>query len=205
MASDGDRLAPVTWLFGSPVEPHEAHEDAAESPSVSAPESDPATGEFSRVSNVSMNALARRGLSVAELRDNLTRRGFTDDDVEAEIARLSGVGLLDDTELARTLVRTLRDRKGLGRAALTAELRRRRLDPGAVELALAEDEDDRDEVARAHDLAVKRAPQLRHVDSDAARRRLGGYLLRKGYPAGVVHTVVDRVLADVRPSGPRFE
>lgn len=203
MASDGDRLAPVTWLFGSPVETHETQESAAESPSVSAPESDSVTGEFARVSNVSMNALARRGLSVAELRDNLTRRGFTDGEVDAEVARLSGVGLLDDAELARTLVRTLRDRKGLGPAALTAELKRRRLDPVVVAAALAESDDD--EVARAHDLAVKRAPQLRHVDSDAARRRLGGYLLRKGYSAGVVHTVVDRVLADVRPRGPRFE
>lgn len=221
MANDGDRLAPVTWLFGSPAEPPVAHDGAGGSPSVSptAPSSsaplsgvasDPGDqesgdGSFARVSNVSMNALARRGLSVQELRDNLARRGFSDEEIQSEIDRLAGVGLLDDGELARTLVRTLRDRKGLGLAALTAELRRRRIDGAAIDAALAE-ADDGDELARAQELATKRAPQLRHVEPDAARRRLGGYLLRKGYSAGVVTTVVDRVLASTGTGrGPRFE
>jgi SOS response regulatory protein OraA/RecX len=232
VTSDGDRLAPGTWLFGSPAEPAEESSGAAESPSATSPslsssslpstahpsimrspavaEEDPHDlsadeGGFARVSNVSMNALARRGLSVHELRDSLARREFSDEEIESEIDRLVRVGLLDDTELARTLVRTLRERKGLGHAALTAELRRRRLDGAAIETALAE-ADDHDEFARAHELAAKRAPQLRHVEPDAARRRLGGYLMRKGYSSGVVHAVVDRVLASTeRTQGPRFE
>ncbi len=212
MTPDGDRLAPVTWLFGSPDE--QPAPVAAESPSASAPSERGAEvlatstrtderGRFQRINNVSMNALARRGMSTAEMRDYLAKRGFEEAETELECERLLGVGLLDDFALAETLIRTLRQRKGLGRSALVAELRRRRLDAEAIDAAL-EDLDD-DELARAIDLAVKRAPQLRSLDDQTARRRLGGFLMRKGYSGGVVQAAVDRALSAPRSgTGPFF-
>lgn len=171
-----------------------------------------------RAHNVSLNALARRGVSSAEMASLLARRELEAPEIEAEITRLEQVGLLDDGELAHTLVRMLRDQKGLGRAAISAELRRRRIEPGAIEDALRQaSHDDTDELTRARELAIKRAPQLRSLDPETARRRLGAFLMRKGYSGSIVASAVAAALAPNHPSlrgsaagrsgsaGPRFE
>ncbi len=178
----------------------------------------PAEERSSRAHNVSMNALARRGVSSSEMADLLARRELAEHDIEIEIARLQGVGLLDDRQLAETLVRTLRERKGLGRAAITAELRRRRIDPSLVGEAIDEAyETGTDDLTRARELAIKRAPQLRSLDPETARRRLGAFLMRKGYSGSVVASAVAAALAPNHPTqrsstlpgrapgGPRFE
>ena len=179
------------------VESREASDDAEESAPSSGRSRD--KGKFERVSNVSMYALARRGMSSREMRDYLIAREFGGDVVDEEVARLEGVGLLDDDSLAETLVRTLRDRKGLGRQALTAELRRRHVDGAAIEEAMSSLDDD--ELERATAVAVKRAPQVRSLDSATAQRRLSAFLMRKGYSGSVVSAAVKRAL---EPSGPTF-
>jgi regulatory protein len=180
-------------------------------PPVEAPETQ---GERSaRAHNVSMHALARRGLSSAEMTDLLRSRDLDETDVDGEVARLERVGLLDDRELASTLVRTLRERKGLGRSAVSAELRRRRIDSVAIEEALAAVDDGAgdDELTRAREVARKRAPQLRSLDAETARRRLGAFLMRKGYSGSVVASAVASALpsngATGGPTGrgPRFQ
>ncbi len=157
-------------------------------------------GSFDRISNVSMYALARRGMSRREMRDYLLGREFEATEVDDEIERLEQVALLDDLALAETLIRTLQSRKGLGRSALTAELRRRNIDQVAIESALTVLDDD-DELDRATAIAVKRAGQLRALDATTAKRRLGDFLMRRGYSGSVVSKAVQQALA---PSGPSF-
>lgn len=220
--SDGERLAPVTWLFGSPetarpeepspsagleaarsvlVEADAEAAAAAAGPAITAERTEPAPrGSLAPISNVSMHALARRGVSSREMHELLIAREFEQSEVAAEIERLESVGLLDDELLAETLVRTLRERKGLGRSALAAELKRRKLHPDAIEAALVVVEID-DELDRAIAIAERRAPQLRSYDAETAKRRLGAFLMRKGYSGSVVSTAVARAL---EPSGPRF-
>ena len=207
--SDGERIAPVTYLFGSPRpqvadEPSPSEANVTAGPGFTAepaaePEPEPERGRFLPINNVSMNALARRGMSAEEMRVFLLGRDFEAIEVEAECDRLLGVALLDDFALAETLVRTLRDRKALGRSAIVAELRRRKLDQSAIDHALEEVDDD--ELERATAIAEKRAPQLRSLDRETAKRRLGAFLMRKGYSGSVVSTAVARALT---PSGPVF-
>jgi regulatory protein len=147
-----------------------------------------------RAEKVSMQSLTRRGMSRWELGKMLLARDLDEETVEFELDRLEGVGLIDDAALAETLVRTQHERKGLGRSALTAELRRRHIDQEQIEEALAQVGDD-DEQSRATELAVKRAPQLRSLDSETAKRRLSGFLMRKGYSGSVVRAAVDEALS----------
>lgn len=198
-AGSAEPLARVTWLFGEPPAPAAPEElaargsDVAEAPAVT-------RGGFERINNVSMNALARRGMSVGEMTDYLTQREFEAEEIQLEVDRLSGVGLLDDSALAETLVRTLRERKGLGRSAISAELRRRKVESSAIEAAL-DDLEVGDELHRATEIARKRAPQLRSLDHTTAQRRLGAFLMRKGYSGSVVSAAVAAALT---PSGPVF-
>jgi regulatory protein len=134
------------------------------------------------------------------MHDYLSGREFEIEIVDDEIARLEGVGLLDDVALAETLVRTLRDRKNLGRGALTTELRRRKLADVAIVTALSELDDD--DLARAIDVAIKRAGQLAYLDSATAKRRLGAFLMRRGYSGSTVSAAVTAALSP--SAGPVF-
>lgn len=155
-----------------------------------------------RAENVSMHALTRRGMSRWELEKTLLSRELDTEVIAEELDRLQSVGLIDDASLAETFVRTQHERKGLGRGALTAELRRRHVGQDDIDAALAQIDDD-DEQTRATELAVKRAGQLSSYDLDTAKRRLHGFLSRKGYSSSVVRTAIDEALSP-RSSGVRF-
>jgi regulatory protein len=224
-----EHLAPVTYLFGAtapavesetPVEKLSeppapalaiapAAVPAAAAAAAPAPAPAPRTtdGSFERVNNVAMHALARRGMSSAEMTSLLESREIDPDSIVDEIDRLEGVGLLDDKALAETLVRTLHERKGLGRSAINAELRRRKIDAETISEAL-ESVDVDDELARAIELAQKRASQLRSYDHETAKRRLSGYLMRRGYSGSVVSAAIAASLGapgrGSGGSGPRF-
>ena len=191
---DSERIAQVTYLFG--VAP-----DAA--PAAVVPVVEPAETKSARPENVSMHALTRRGMSIAEMTRLLEAREIEPDDVEAEIERLEGVGLLDDQALADNLVRTLQDRKGLGRSAISAELRRRKVDQGAIDEALDSIDTD-DELPRAIEVATKRAGQLSSYDAATAKRRLGAYLQRRGYSGSVLSAAMNAALSPRDSGGVRF-
>ena len=211
-----EHIAPVTYLFGAPAAPTAPEVEAAQrvepvvtpAPRVQFVEKDAAPAvekKSSRPENVAMHALTRRGMSVAEMTKLLETREIEPDDVEAEIARLEGVGLLDDSALAENLVRTLSERKGLGRSAISAELRRRKVDQVAIEEALGSIDTD-DELNRAIEVAVKRAGQLSSYDAETAKRRLGAYMQRRGYSGSVLSAAMTAALAPGSRDGggPRF-
>lgn len=191
-------LARVTYLPGVTPPVAKAAEVAVDKTSHAAPDD----GQAHRAENVSMHALTRRGMSRWELRETLLSRELDSGIVEAELDRLEGVGLIDDAALAETIVRTQHERKGLGRSALVAELRRRHIGQEAMDEAL-EQLSGTDEVDKATELALRRAPQLRGLDHDTAVRRLSGYLQRKGYSGQTVRVAVLEALPR-HSSGVRF-
>ncbi|MCW4386768.1 recombination regulator RecX [Salinibacterium sp. SYSU T00001] len=205
----GEHLAPVTYLPS-------AREAAWAVPGVTEPSHDAAEsrGDEARVperqarraSNVSMAGLGRRNMSRWELERLLRARELDELAIESELARLEGVGLIDDAALAHTLVRTQHERKGLGRQAIVAELRRRHIDQEIIDAALAELDGD-DERERAFALAEKRGAQLAGYDHETATRRLTGFLQRKGYSSGIIRDAVTHALGTSRRGGStvRFE
>lgn len=146
-----------------------------------------------RAENVSLHALGRRAQSRAEVVELLRRREIDPIVIEAEIARLERVGLVDDGALAMTLVERLADRKKLGTGALRAELHRRKLDAGAIEAALASREGDDDSELLAG-LVDDRLRRMGELDRDTAERRLLGYLARKGHGGGAAREAVRAAL-----------
>src|SRR5690554_5767283 len=134
-------IAPVTYLFGTePVDaPHSP--EASEEGASSVAGNDRASR---RAENVSLNGLTKRNMSRWEIEKLLASRELAEDVIAAEVERLESVGLIDDAALAETLIRTRRERKGHGRQALIAELRRRHIDQDLIDAALATDDSDDD-------------------------------------------------------------
>lgn len=196
-SAQAQNIAPVTYLFG-----------AAPEGDVTPPEGIAAASQGNdrasrRAENVSLNGLTRRNMSRWEIEKLLASRELSEDVIAREVARLEGVGLIDDAALAETLVRTQRDRKGLGRQALVAELRRRHIDPDIIDAAMVTDDDGDAEQERANELAVKKARALSSYDQETAKRRLTGFLMRKGYSSSVVQAATAMALSG-RSSGVQF-
>lgn len=115
-------------------------------------------------------------------------------DVPADVAarvldRFTEVGLVDDAEYARMLVRSRGESRGLARRALAVELRRKGIGDEEAQAALATVDDDV-EVERARALLARRWPSLARLDPQVRARRALGMLARKGYPAGLAARLV---------------
>jgi len=219
---------PTYAAFAATTESEAAISVAAVTPSVpesarrtaEAPASAPTPGSFggdddaelesesidaasARAENISLHALSRRGVSSREMESTLRSRDLPDAVILVEIERLEKVGLLDDFALAENLVQTKQDRKGMGKAAISSELRQRGIAQEAIDAALADIDDD-EEQARADEWAVKRSGQLRGLDQTTAERRLNAFLMRRGYRSEVIRRAVEKALPRGGGSGVRF-
>lgn len=142
-----------------------------------------------------LRLLAYRARSAKEIRERLTRIGFTEVLVEDEVRRLARVGLLDDGAFAAGYAHHAVEVRRVGRRAITVELDRRGIAPAMVEQVTAKLTPEAEE-ERALALARKRAARLRDVDVRKAYGRLSGFLFRRGFDGDVVRQVCRQVLAE---------
>lgn len=200
--SEPDRLAGVTelsaWIAAREDDPAQEHPAGRRSPAfVDSDEehaaSAPVDEETARA--VALRALGRRAASRQELDRALERRDVEPEVRAAVLDRLEAEGLVDDAQLARDLAERLRERKRLGERGIAAELRKRGLDPDAVERS-----DGDDELQRAVAAAAERRRRMSSLDDETLERRLAGFLQRRGFGGSAVRTAIERT----RPRGPRF-
>lgn len=193
-----------TWA-AEPAQ-HSGAVDAADGVEAAPSVDDEETERLTRkASGLTIRQLARRGMSRWELEQLLTKREIAPEVFGPELDRLEAMGVIDDASLAATLAFTQHSRKGLGRSAIELDLKRRHIAPELIEEALA-DIADEDELERATELAVKRIGQLSSYDDETARRRLHGFLARKGYDSSVVRQAMDAAFATRgRRGGVRFQ
>jgi regulatory protein len=129
------------------------------------------------------------------LQRRLARAGYEPHEVDAAIADLEEVGLVDDERFARELAESKR-RRGMGRRAGLAALRAKGVDREIAEQVVGEVNPE-DEADRAYTLAVARLGRLRSLAPDVAYRRTVDYLIRRGYEPIIASTAVRRAGAEV--------
>jgi regulatory protein len=130
-----------------------------------------------------------------ELERRLARAGYEPDEVEAAIADLEEVGLVDDERFARELAEAKR-RRGMGRRAGLAALRAKGVDREIAEQAMGEVNPE-DEADRAYELAIGRLERLQSLPPDVAYRRAVAFLVRRGFEPIIASTAVRRAGAEV--------
>jgi regulatory protein len=180
----GERLAIVTQFPGTFDPTNAEPEDDVES-----------AGELAkRAENISMYALTRRAVSIREMEKLLKSRDLPDEVVATEIARLEGVGLLNDYELAVDLAERYQRRKGLGAGAIKVELGKRLVLPAAIDAALADLPGDQLELATEE--ARKRLSRLKGLDRETLNRRLYAYLQRRGFRGTEISAAIRAALEE---------
>jgi regulatory protein len=147
---------------------------------------------------ICLRMLTDRARTLAELAEALRRRGIPRAVAVQVLRRFSEVGLIDDAAFADQWVRSRHRSGALGRQALAEELRRKGV-PGELATGALAEVDEAAERRRARELVSRRLRTLPVSTSDErarAARRLLGMLARKGYPAGLAHTVVREALVE---------
>jgi regulatory protein len=136
-----------------------------------------------------LRLLAYRPRSETEMRQRLARRGLAPNVVQETIDRLRDHGLLSDVAFARFWVETRDQSSPRGRRLLWQELSAKGIGREIARQAIATVAEE-DAALRA---AQKKARQLQGQDYTTFRRRLGDFLLRRGFPYPTVHTTVERL------------
>jgi len=147
------------------------------------------------VKDRALRLLSVRSRSRHELRARLIRAGYEPEEIDAALADLEDVGLVDDERFAREVAEHQR-RRGMGRRAGLAALRGKGVDRDLAERTVDEvqPEDDAD---IAFELASARLERLRSLSPDVVHRRLLGYLIRRGYEPVIARSAVRRAIAEM--------
>lgn len=135
--------------------------------------------------------LSKRAKSSGELRRKLREYRYETDAIEWSIDRLTELGVLNDEEYARMVVRSQLSRKPAGRRLLSGKLREKGIESQIIELVLDEMLEDRDTIADARKLAQQAARSIsdRH-DREVRKRRITARLARRGFDFDVIKRVV---------------
>ena len=142
--------------------------------------------------------LEARPRSIAEVRARLGRKDYAPEAIDAAIARLAELELLDDAAFARYWVENRQANRPRGAGALRDELRRKGIDADITAEVLNDDSLTGDESASAWGLA--RGALRKYAgsqDRNAFTRRMGSYLQRRGYTFEVIRPIVDQLWAEV--------
>jgi regulatory protein len=132
--------------------------------------------------------------SRAQLAEAMARKDVPDEVAARVLDRFTEVGLIDDVEYARMVVRTRHAERGLSRRAIAVELRRRGIDDEVAGDALEQvDADDEESAART--LVRRKLASTAGLDAQTRSRRTFAALGRRGYPPGLVAKLVREELA----------
>jgi regulatory protein len=149
-----------------------------------------------RAKDICLTLLTARPRTRDELKKALIRKEISEEVAEQVLGRLDAVGLIDDKAFAEMYVRSRHAYQGMGKRALSMELRRKGVDNDtAAEAVAAVDEEAEED--RARQLVRKRLPSMSTADNQAKIRRLVGMLARKGYSQGLAYRVVKDELATI--------
>lgn len=150
-----------------------------------------------RAVNKAMDLLSYRPRSRAEIRRRLRRKDHDDSTIDEALSHLNRAGLVDDREFARYWVDNRFRFKPRGVLALRQELRQKGVPDTIIDEALV-GYDEEDAANRAAEKAIRR---LQRFDPTAFRRKLNGYLRRRGFSFAIINPLVDQAVAEHKRNG----
>ena len=153
---------------------------------------------FHRCLNAAIHYLGYRPRSEFEIKERLQRRGFNTGSIEAVVARLKAQGLINDMDFAQFWKENRGSFSPRSQWLTKLELRRKGVASNIID-QIADTIDDEDSAYRA---ALSKARSLPPADYPSFRRRLGGYLKRRGFSYEVINHTIERLWPEIE-SGSR--
>lgn len=145
-----------------------------------------------------LRLLSYRPRTEGEMRDRLTRKGVAPDVVESVIVRLRELRLLDDAAFSRSWVENRNLSSPRGRRLIVSELRAKRIGRRLADSSVAAvDEED-----AAYRACARRARSLAGLPWRDFRRRLGDFLLRRGFEYETARAAIARTWGEMNGKQP---
>ena len=143
-----------------------------------------------------LNLLAARAYTVRDMRRKMSQKGFVTDEADAAVERLVSSGLLDDARYAAEFARQRLVVGGASVRRVEQQLGAKGISRDLAKQATAQvvSEEDVDTLVYMERLAHKKLRAMGDLALPVKRRRLFGFLARKGYELDDIKQVVSRIL-----------
>ncbi len=146
--------------------------------------------QLSRAKNAAYRFLAVRPRSRAEVEAKLIDKNFSEATVRDVLSGLERLGYLNDREFARQWAEARIRLRGFGRRRIEQELRTKGIGRDLIAETLGDLANDDAELKTARETVRKKLKTSRSDDRETCRRRLAGFLERKGFSYDVIRAVL---------------
>lgn len=146
--------------------------------------------------NYALNLLSARPYSTSALYRKLIQKKYPAADAEGAVRRLVNNGLLNDAKYAEQYARSKILTTGTSRRRLQQDLYRKGIKGDMATTAIANviEQEEIDTDALVERVAKKKLTQLGDLEPLVLRRRLFGFLARRGYNLDEIKSVVARLV-----------
>lgn len=148
-----------------------------------------------RAKNVLLFQLSRSMKTRYQLANILKKREIPDDIANAVLDRFTEAQLIDDAAFARAFVNSRLAVSGKSKSVIARELKQKGVSAQDAQDALSVIDSELEDQT-AYSVAKKRYQQLSSLDPEVRRRRLMGFLLRRGFSS----SLTTRILRDLEQS-----
>jgi regulatory protein len=150
-----------------------------------------------KAKGAALRLLGMRAYTRKEIKDKLNKREFEPSAIEATLADLERLTLLDDRDFARRFVDERLRLKPCGRMLLSRDLKRRGVPVGTVDEVIEEAFEAVDAIDLAYQVLSGRARRYEGLAKDKAINRMYGFLGRRGFDGSTARTVAMRVWQEI--------
>jgi regulatory protein len=143
-----------------------------------------------------LRLLGQRSYTTRNLRQKLLRKEFPAEETESLIERLAENGLLDDRKFALSFARSRLTTSSASPRRVRQLLMQKGINSAIADEAVAEVlvEEEIDTAAALKRVASKKFATMAGLERDVIRRRLSGFLARRGYDLDEIRSVVADLL-----------
>ena len=142
---------------------------------------------YERGKEIALRLISNRPRSIKEVKDRMKEKGIDDAVQERVVTRFAELDLLDDIAFARYWIDQRARFKPRGIPLLQQELRQKGVDQQIIQDLLNE----LDNSSAAMQAAEKKARTLAHYPEEEFRKKLSGFLQRRGFYYEEIRTAVD--------------
>lgn len=145
--------------------------------------------------------LSYRARSESEIRKNLRKHEIPESVIEQTLERLRQDGLANDDQFARAWVENRSTFRPRSRRLMAMELRQKGLDDEAIESAVETVDDE----ASAYVAGQKKSARFKGLEWIDFRKKLSGFLARRGFSYSVIAPVVTRIWNEMHADEHHYE
>jgi regulatory protein len=142
-----------------------------------------------------VNFLSYRPRSEDEVRKNLKKKDFEEHIITEVMERLLRGGLVDDQKFAKLWVENRSEFRPRGSRVLQMELRQKGIHEEIIDSVTS----NIDEEHLAYQAAMKHARKYRQLEWQDFRKKMYGFLARRGFDYGIISSIVQKTWEELSP------